>query len=424
MWCWERKDGRHRYLRNNGDGTFTEIQTFAGITGLKDFAWADLDADGDPDAAVIESAYSLRVFSNERQGQFVDRSPPKTERVIAMDVMDVDNDGVMDLVLLQTDGSIIRLSDKDHGIDWVKADVVKSLYDPEYPILGQLRLRVADFDNNGSFDLMAFSSPKCIPPCEPGAVIWLSDGSGGFTLVTDPAWKERVFDISDVNNDGRLDLLGLSFEGQPRQAINKGAKNYHWQIVRPRAASATGDQRINPFGVGGEMEIRSGLQVQKQPITGPMLHFGLGEQTSADVIRVVWPNGAVRADFEVKADQEVVTEQRLKGSCPFLFAYNGKQMEFVKDAVPWSSAIGLRINTLGTARVEATEEWYKIRRDQLVPRDGYYDIRITAELWETYYYDHLSLMVVDHPEGTEVFVDERFRDSAGETRCNDSFNTA
>ena len=62
----------------------------------------------------------------------------------------------------------------------------------------------------------------------------------------------------------------------------------------------------------------------------------------------------------MKADQDIVTEQRIKGSCPYLFAYNGKQMEFVKDAVPWSSAIGLRINTLGTARVEATEEWYKI----------------------------------------------------------------
>ncbi|HKG78155.1 MAG TPA: hypothetical protein VKA78_02020, partial [Pyrinomonadaceae bacterium] len=125
-------------------------------------------------------------------------------------------------------------------------------------------------------------------------------------------------------------------------------------------------------------------------------------------IRVTWPNGTVRADFEVKADQDVVTEQRLKGSCPFLFAYNGKQMAFVKDAVPWGSAIGLRINTLGTASVAATEEWYKIGREQLVPRDGYYDLRITAELWETYYYDHLKLMVVDHPAGTEIFVDERF----------------
>ena len=35
-------------------------------------------------------------------------------------------------------------------------------------------------------------------------------------------------------------------------------------------------------------------------------------------------------------------------------------------------------------------------------------MRITAELWETHYWDHASLMVVDHPSGTEVFVDERF----------------
>jgi hypothetical protein len=148
--------------------------------------------------------------------------------------------------------------------------------------------------------------------------------------------------------------------------------------------------------------------VQKQLVTGPIVHFGLGDQTGADVVRIVWPNGAVRAEFETKADQTILAEQRLKGSCPFLFAYNGKEMKFVKDAVPWSSAIGLRINTLGTARVEATEEWYKIGGNELASHDGYYDLSITAELWETYYYDHLALMTVDHPAGTDIFVDERF----------------
>src|SRR4028118_2215100 len=83
-------------------------------------------------------------------------------------------------------------------------------------------------------------------------------------------------------------------------------------------------------------------------------------------------------------------------------------MKFVKDGSPWGSAIGLRIETLGTAAIQATEEWFKIRGGQPAPRGGFYDLRVTAELWETYYYDHLSLMVVDHPAGTEVFVDERF----------------
>src|SRR5580700_6569559 len=42
------------------------------------------------------------------------------------------------------------------------------------------------------------------------------------------------------------------------------------------------------------------------------------------------------------------------------------------------------------------------------PHDGYYDLRVTAELWEVYYYDYLALMDVDHPVGTGVFLDERF----------------
>ena len=130
---------------------------------------------------------------------------------------------------------------------------------------------------------------------------------------------------------------------------------------------------------------------------------------AVDVARIIWPNGSVRAEFALKPDQSVMTEQRLKGSCPFLFAYNGKEMQFVKDTVPWGSAIGLRINALGAARVEATEEWYKIGGDQLIAKDGFYDLRITGEkLWETYYYDSLRLIAVDHPIGTEVFTDERF----------------
>lgn len=398
-------------LRNNGDGTFLEIHPFANISPITGFAWADLDADGDPDAAVIDDKGKLHVFSNERQGQFTERPVPDNgARLVAVQIMDVDNDGVLDLVVCDSQGVISRYSDKDKT-DWTRAEIAKrpqAVSETEAAI--GFDLKVADLDNNGGLDLVMVSGlPSGLySPCQPNCNnVWLNNGNGKFDLLQNGVPKDRVLDIADVNNDGRLDLLGVSDSG-PYQAINQSTKNYHWQIVRPRASNAVGDQRINPFGVGGEMEIRSGMTVQKQPITGPLIHFGLGEQASSDVIRVVWPNGTVRAEFEIKADQEVLAEQRLKASCPWLFAWNGKQMEFVKDAVPWGSAIGLRINTLGSAKIAATGEWYKIRRDQLVPHDGYYDIRVTAELWEVYYYDYIGLMPIDHPEGTEIFVDERF----------------
>jgi Tfp pilus assembly protein PilF len=401
------EQGLPSVLRNNGDGTFIEIHPFANISGLRGFAWADLDADGDPDAALIDQLDRLHAFTNERTGQFNERpAPPILAPVRTINVADVNNDGVLDLLAVQADGIIVRLSDKNEGQGWEITEVARI-----HALTGAYRLRVADVDNNGSVDLVLVSTTSSTSSTISGAWVWLSDDKGNFTLLNraKDVWPAaRAFDTADLNGDGRLDLVALSEEGQPVGAINHGQKNYHWQVIRPRARQAVGDQRINSFGIGGEMEIRAGLLVQKRPITGPLVHFGLGEQTGVDVVRIVWPNGSVRAEFELKADQEIVTEQRLKGSCPFLFAYNGKQMEFVKDAVPWSSAIGLRINTLGTARVESTEEWYKIGRDQLVPREGYYDLRVTGELWETYYYDHLSLTVVDHPEGTEIFVDERF----------------
>ncbi|MDT4955241.1 MAG: hypothetical protein QOJ02_3379 [Acidobacteriota bacterium] len=393
-------------LQNNGDGTFTEMHPFDGSTGLRDFVWADIDADGDADAALLD-ARGLQVYMNERSGQFRVRTmPSEIGTVSALSIADVNNDGILDLLFLRFDGTIWRLSDKREGQEWEMAEIVRLPEAPTY-MEGGFRLLAADVDNNGSLDLVlpVYGAPD-------GALggfvlLWLSDQSNNFKSVN-PAKGASAFSLADLNGDGLLDMLGFSAEGQAVRLINHGSKNYHWQQVRPRAAQATGDQRINSFGIGGEMEIRSGLLVQKQLITGPLVHFGLGEQTGADVVRIVWPNGSVRAEFDLKADQTVVTEQRLKGSCPFLFAYDGKEMKFVKDAVPWSSAIGLRINTLGTARVEATEEWYKIGRDQLIPRDGYYDLRITAELWETYYYDQLALMTVDHPVGTEIFVDERF----------------
>ena len=401
-------EGLPLVLRNNGDDTFLAIHPFRGIAGVRGFAWADLDGDGDPDAAIIDGSGRLHVFINERQGQFRERAlPAGLPLVKAIAVADANNDGVLDLLAVQAEGAILRISDKNEGESWEMAEIAR-VPDAANNLAGESRLHVADLDNNGALDLFLAPTRQVPGASAGGALIWLGDDKGNFVLLDHPAGPPLVFDSADLNGDGKLDLLGLSANGEPVQAINQGAKNYHWQVVRPHAVQAVGDQRINPFGVGGEIEIRSGLLVQKQPISGPQLHFGLGDQTEAEVVRVVWPNGTVRAEFGVKADMEVVTEQRLKASCPFLFAYNGKQMEFVKDAVPWGSAIGLRINTLGSAQIAATGEWYKIGRDQLVPHDGYYDIRITAELWEVYYYDYLALMAVDHPVGTEIFVDERF----------------
>jgi hypothetical protein len=268
-------DGVPVVLRNNGDGTFTDIHPFAGVSGLRGFAWADLDGDGNPDAAIIDAGGRLHVFMNERQGQFRERPlPTGLPSVQAVAVADTNQDGVLDLLAVEGDGSIIRISDRNQGQSWDLAEIARVPQAGNLP--DEVRLHVADLDNNGALDL--FLSPTIPIPGSPeaGALLWLGDEKGNFVLLDHPVGPARVFDAADLRSDGRLDLLGLSAAGQPIQAISHGAKSYHWQVVRPHAAQAVGDQRINPFGVGGEVEIRSGLLVQKQPITGPALHFEIG----------------------------------------------------------------------------------------------------------------------------------------------------
>ncbi len=394
-------------LRNNGDGTFTPIHPFAGISGIRQFEWADFNGDGSPDAALLDGAGHLHVFLNERAGRFSEVPvPAEFDLPKAITAADVNSDGLLDLVCVLPDGAIARLSYAANGNDWTSAHLA-DVPNPAAALTGEVRIHAADIDNNGAIDLVLGQvSPSKSGPG--GALVWLADASGKFNLINQPVGSQQVFGLADVRDNGRLALLGLTSDGQPQEDLNQGTKNYHWQTIRPRAREATGDQRVNSFGIGGEVEIRSALLTQKLPITGPQLHFGLGTHSQTDVARIVWPNGTVSAEFALRADQEVLTEQRLKGSCPFLFAWNGSEMNFVMDTVPWGSAIGLRINNLGTAAIGATTEWYKIPGDKLVPRDGYYDLRITGELWETYYYDYLSLMVVDHPRGTAIFTDERY----------------
>ncbi|MFP5230429.1 MAG: FG-GAP-like repeat-containing protein [Acidobacteriota bacterium] len=388
-------------LRNNGDDTFTPIHPFAGVSGLTQFVWADLDGDGNPDASLLDGTGHLRIFHNDRAGNFHELSgAPKLGALAAIAAADTRHSGTLDLLAVQSDGAIARLVDSNGA--W-STSTIAQIPNAATVLKNPVRLLTPDLDNNGAADLVLANVSGGSSP-----LIWFAGDDDKFTLLEHAPGSQRIFASADLDHNGRLDLLALDPNGQPVTLANHSTKNYHWQVIRTRAVTAVGDQRINSFGIGGEIQTRSGLLLQAQAITGPETHFGLGQWTSTDVARILWPNGTVNAEFQMNADQEVLAQQRLKGSCPFLFAWDGRAMKFVKDTVPWGSAIGLRINALGPAKIAATQEWYKIPRADLAPRDGTYDLRITGELWETYYYDWLQLMTVDHPQGTEIFTDERF----------------
>jgi Tfp pilus assembly protein PilF len=384
-------------LRNSGagDGTWQPTRPFAGAAGLRGFAWADLDDDGDPDAALLDGGGTLHVFSNLQAGQFeLLPAPAHHADIAALAASDVDADGSLDLVTLQG-AAIRRASLGETG--WAEAEMATWPAGAVGEPPGAARLFLADLDNNGALDLVVSGAA--------GTGLWLADEKRALRPLRATV-DAAVWDVVDLDGDGLLDLVGLA-SGRPVRLLGQGTKSYHFQVLRPRAQNTSGDQRINSFALGGLMEMRSGLLAQKQIIAGPAVHFGLGTRTAVDVTRIVWPNGVPQAEFDPAVDRPVVAEQRLKGSCPWVFADDGTGFRFVTDFL-WRSPLGLRINASDTAGVTQTEDWVKIRGDQLTARNGSYDFRITAELWETHFFDHVSLMVVDHPRDVEIFVDERF----------------
>lgn len=386
-------------LQNDNDGTFKPIQPFGTVANARDFGWADLDGDGVPDAVVLDAKGALRVFANARAGRFVERPvPADLGPVAAIAISDANDDGALDVVALKQDGALVRLSDDGTGKGWTTAELGRWAGASAGMTPETTRLLAGDLDNNGAVDLVA-STPT-------GGQAWLHSGVGQFKSLAAPA-PANVFALADMTGTGRLDLVGIGADGAPARIATQPAKQYGWQALRPHAVHATGNQRINSFGIGGEVEVRAGLLTQKLPIAAPVVHFGLGENRQTDVARIVWPNGVAQAEFALPSNQAVVATQRLKGSCPWVFAWNGKRMAFVTDFL-WRSPLGLRINAQDTGPVAMTRDWVRIRGDQLQPRDGFYDVRVTAELWETHFFDYMALMTVDHPAGTEMYVDERF----------------
>lgn len=391
-----RADGSPIVLRNNGDDTFTETSPFRDVGTIADFRWADMDGDGVPEAIFLTEDGDVIVFRNLTMGEF---APPEiiAEGRSAIVLADLDASAQFDIISLDENGSVYQNTFGLRTGEWHESlisDQHSGTYSP-----GEVNLFSADLDNNGALDLILTTAER--------SVIWLGDTDRNPVL-----WREDLpgglVSVFDVDGNERLDLLGVDENLEPFQLKNSGTRNYFARSIRARASGTEGDRRINSFGIGGEMEVRSGLLYQKQLIASPIVHFGLGEYDEAQMLRIIWPNGSVQAEFaELGMGATIFNEQILKGSCPWLFTSDGEDVHFITDIL-WRSPLGLRINALETAGVVQTLDRVRIPDGKIAPVDGEYDVRITAELWESHFFDYVSLVAVDHPEGSEIYIDERF----------------
>ncbi|MCA9169406.1 MAG: VCBS repeat-containing protein [Planctomycetales bacterium] len=389
-------------LRNNGDQTFFLVppsEIFADV-GIQILLCSDFDNDGDLDVVVKTARGKMEFWQNERSGRYVttliDFADSETYQVANATVGDIDRDGRFELVAIAENGMLWSAEHAESG-SWA----AKPLAAARLPIVDAADatfMTIVDLDNNGVVDVIV-----CLGNA---SYYWLQNGDDTWPPQPTSVIDLAVSAVADVNNDGRLDLIGLK-DDQPQVAINQSQSEYGWVSIRTLATQAEGDKRINSFGIGGQIQIRAGRLAQAGLIQAPATHFGLGNHSVADVARITWPNGTVQAEFDLPSRLDVVSRQRLKGSCPWVFVNDGRSFHFIKDFI-WRSPLGLRINAQTTAGIVQTEDWIKIPGSAMSAVDQTYQVRITAELWETHFFDMVRLVAVSYPAQLDVILDERF----------------
>jgi ASPIC and UnbV len=135
---------------------------------------------------------------------------------------------------------------------------------------------------------------------------------------------------------------------------------------------------------------------------------GLGQADSADVVRLLWPTGVPQDELDVAANKPAALQEldRRGSSCPVLFAWDGSKYQFVSDVIG-AAVVGHWVSPTATNNADP-DEWIKVDGSQLKTRNGYLSLRFGEPMEEINYIDQLRLVAIDHPEGTEIYPDERF----------------
>jgi hypothetical protein len=329
----------HSLYHNNGDGTFTDVSTRAGIAaasgsyGLTAVA-ADFNSDGWPEIYVACDSTPSLLFLNNRDGTFQEsglemgvalNEDGLEQAGMGLGIGDFNLDGQLDILKTHFSEDTPALYANAGKAGFTDVTVPSGLgVETRYVSWGA---GIVDLDNNGLPDLFWVTGSvypeieKKLPqyPYRTPPVLFRNLGQGRFEELfaetAGPALAERHSSrgcaFGDFDNDGDVDILILNLNEPPTLLRNDVKGAHHWIKVKLLGVQS------NRSAIGAHVIVRYGGRMQAQQVLAQSsylsvddrrLHFGLGDAAAAD-LEIRWPSGRRQSFSPVPSDQLVTINE-------------------------------------------------------------------------------------------------------------------
>ena len=319
--------GEPDYLfHNNGDGTFTDVSTKAGVGDKNAFygfesIFVDINGDGKPDLVVGNDSEPNYLYINNGNGTFDDQSYVsgfalnKDGREIAsmgIAVGDYDNDGELDFAITDFSDDYKVLFHNDGDASFTDVSYKAGIARTSIPFVGWGDGFI-DFDNDGWLDLFMVNGHvypqvdqqdwgttfaerpllfhnvrgdsgrrfEYVPPVK----------GSGLAVVT----SGRGTAFGDLFNDGKIDVIISPIDGPPTLLRNVNPDDHHWVEMKliggpksPRDAMCA-TVFLTANGMRQRQDVLSSGSFISSNDQRP--HFGLGDATDAGTLEIHWPSG-------------------------------------------------------------------------------------------------------------------------------------
>lgn len=405
-----------------------------GLDNLRDvrsIAVGDFDNDGLPDLCVITAA-GATIFHNSKGAFSKHLDVPNSAGVMKAFWHDFDHDYDLDLLLFGPNPMLMRnngngkFEEHTASFPFVKGNALDAAM---FAIRGDTAARdvvVSYADRAGVLyqdKLNGVFEPTDVPAISAGTAALAVEDFNHDGLLDLVGYAPEIYAVQ--NNSGKLELVSNAKTAPARiRADFNGDHRGDYARILPDGTlhvymNASGDQRWSTVRIegiknlkeaaGATVEMKSGVYYDKRIYQGVPLAFALDNHADADTIRITWPNGLIQNETHPKGNEglKIAEAQRLSGSCPMVFAWNGKAFQFITDV--------LGVAPLGASSGGGNyfpvdhHEYIQIPGSALKEENGKYQIHIAEELHEVSYLDQVQLIAVDHPSDEEIYTNEKFK---------------